>query len=63
MIELVCGHRSRIGRTAIAGWSRIEAEFSWDRIAKRTEDVYLKVLGLDKVAVEDARIEEVRPPA
>ena len=48
---------------AIAGWSRIEAEFSWDRIAKRTEEVYLKVLGLDKVAVEDARIEEVRPPA
>jgi len=27
-----------------AGHSRIEAEFSWDRIAKRTEEVYTKAL-------------------
>ncbi len=31
----------KLGR---AGHSRIEAEFSWDRIAKRTEEVYNKIL-------------------
>jgi len=27
-------------KLARAGSSRIDSEFSWDRIAKRTEDVY-----------------------
>ena len=31
-------------RLAEAGHARIEAEFSWDRIARRTEDVYHEVL-------------------
>jgi len=32
-------------KLSAAGYNRIEAEFSWDRIAKRTEDVYEKALG------------------
>ena len=31
----------KLGR---AGHNRIETEFSWDRIAKRTEEVYNKIL-------------------
>ena len=31
-------------KIAKAGCDRIEAEFSWDRIAKRTEEVYEKIL-------------------
>lgn len=31
-------------RLAEAGYDRIDAEFSWDRIARRTEDVYSDVL-------------------
>jgi len=46
-------------KIATAGRSRIDAEFSWDRIAKRTEEVYLKAMDLDKVATEEARVEEV----
>ena len=32
-------------KLSAAGYNRIEAEFSWDRIAKRTEEVYEKALG------------------
>ncbi|VVB62756.1 D-inositol-3-phosphate glycosyltransferase [uncultured archaeon] len=32
-----------------AGQERIQAEFSWDQIAKRTEDVYNKVLRANRV--------------
>jgi glycosyltransferase involved in cell wall biosynthesis len=32
-------------KLARAGFCRIEAEFSWDTIAKRTEKVYELVLG------------------
>jgi glycosyltransferase involved in cell wall biosynthesis len=31
-------------KLAQAGYSRIDAEFSWDRIAKRTEEVYLQAM-------------------
>jgi glycosyltransferase involved in cell wall biosynthesis len=31
-------------KLGMAGYNRIEAEFSWDRIAKRTEEVYDKAL-------------------
>lgn len=31
-------------KMGMAGYNRIEAEFSWDRIAKRTEEVYEKAL-------------------
>jgi len=34
----------KMQRLAEAGHARIEAEFSWDRIARRTEDVYKEVL-------------------
>ncbi|MDM7935520.1 MAG: glycosyltransferase family 4 protein [Methanothrix sp.] len=34
-------------RLAEAGWSRIQEEFSWDRIAKRTEELYEQVLGVE----------------
>jgi glycosyltransferase involved in cell wall biosynthesis len=32
-------------KLAEAGYNRIDAEFSWDRIATRTEEVYELALG------------------
>ncbi len=37
-------------KLAVAGQSRIEKEFSWDRIAEKTEEVYSEILGLDRGA-------------
>jgi glycosyltransferase involved in cell wall biosynthesis len=31
-------------RLAVAGCGRVEAEFNWDQIARRTEEVYQEVL-------------------
>jgi len=41
-------------KLAEAGQSRIEKEFSWDRIAEETEEVYAEVLGLNRDAKADA---------
>ena len=39
-------------KLAEAGQSRIEKEFSWERIAEKTEEVYAEVLGLNRDAKE-----------
>lgn len=41
-------------KLAEAGQSRIEKEFSWDRIAEEAEEVYAEVLGLNRDAKADA---------
>jgi len=38
-------------KLAIAGQSRIEKEFSWDRIAEKTEEVYAEISGAAKADV------------
>ena len=43
-----------MNKLAEAGQSRIEKEFSWDRIAEETEEVYAEVLGLNRDAKADA---------
>jgi len=37
-------------KLAEAGQSRIGKEFSWDRIAEKTEEVYAEILELDRGA-------------
>jgi glycosyltransferase involved in cell wall biosynthesis len=39
-INRLLANPEEMTKLARAGCSRIDAEFSWDRIAKRTEDVY-----------------------
>jgi glycosyltransferase involved in cell wall biosynthesis len=47
-INRLVNNPEEMKRIASAGCDRIESEFSWDRIAKRTEGVYEKVLaGID----------------
>ncbi len=43
-INRLLSNPEEMKRLAQAGCSRIETEFSWDRIAKRTEEVYERVL-------------------
>jgi len=43
-INRLLANPEEMKKIARAGCSRIDAEFSWDRIAKRTEDVYKEVL-------------------
>ena len=43
-INRLLGNPEEMRKLGLAGQSRIEAEFSWDRIAKRTEEVYNKAL-------------------
>ncbi len=43
-INRLLGNPDEMKKIAKAGCSRIDAEFSWERIAKRTEDVYEEVL-------------------
>jgi len=43
-INRLLGNPAEMKRLSQAGYSRINAEFSWDRIAKRTEEVYLQVV-------------------
>lgn len=43
-INRLLSHPEEMMKLAAAGCSRIEAEFSWDRIAKKSEDVYDQVL-------------------
>jgi len=49
-INRLLNHPEEMKRLALAGQSRIEAEFSWDRIAERTEEVYNEVLRLNRGA-------------
>jgi len=44
-INRLLGNPDEMKKLARAGFCRIEAEFSWDTIAKRTEKVYELVLG------------------
>ena len=44
-------------KLAEAGHSRIEKEFSWDRIAEKTEEVYADVRGLNR----DAKAQAAKP--
>ncbi|MCX6669657.1 MAG: glycosyltransferase family 4 protein [Methanothrix sp.] len=43
-INRLLSNPAEMKKLAQAGHSRIDAEFSWDRIAKRTEEVYLQAL-------------------
>jgi glycosyltransferase involved in cell wall biosynthesis len=43
-INRLLSNPAEMKKLAQAGYSRIDAEFSWDRIAKRTEEVYLQAL-------------------
>jgi glycosyltransferase involved in cell wall biosynthesis len=43
-INRLLNNPEEMKRVAGAGFDRIESEFSWDRIAKRTEEVYEKIL-------------------
>lgn len=45
-INRLLSNPAEMKKLAQAGYSRIDAEFSWDRIAKRTEEVYLQALNL-----------------
>ncbi len=44
-INRLLSNPTEMKKLAEAGYSRIDAEFSWDRIATRTEDVYKLALG------------------
>ncbi|VVB68619.1 D-inositol-3-phosphate glycosyltransferase [uncultured archaeon] len=43
-INRLLSNPAEMKKLAQAGYSRIDAEFSWDRIAKRTEEVYLQAM-------------------
>jgi glycosyltransferase involved in cell wall biosynthesis len=47
-INRLLEHPEEMKKLGSAGMKRVETEFSWDRIADRTEQVYWKVTGKDK---------------
>jgi glycosyltransferase involved in cell wall biosynthesis len=42
-------------KLAIAGQGRIEREFSWDRIAEKTEEIYAEISGAAKADVVSSK--------
>ena len=47
-INRLLSNPAEMKKLAEAGYSRIDAEFSWDRIATRTEEVYEQAMGLGR---------------